>query len=606
MKKINFNNISIRNFLSIGNEPVVINFTPGLHIITGINRDKPDRRNGIGKTSVVESIYFAIFGKTIRDIRKDLITNNCSNESCEVILNFTVNELGSTDSYTVTRTLNPTKLYLYKNGKDETRDTVKNTEADIASILSATPNIFENCVVMTLNGTTPFMAKSKIEKRKFIEGIFNLEIFSEMLLKVRDNYSSAKRVYEIELTKLEEQIKSYNIFDERKQKTIKSQQDKIADYTNRQINNAKEIEELNLKNTKHCEQDLNDVIKELSKYDDGINKCDQKIERLNEVKLSNNILATQKDKELKNIGTNKDKCPVCLRSIKEHDIDHINNEKQSLIEERNKYLEAVISSNNDIEITRSQKLKIKAHLNKLQERISQIKIENAEKVNTENRINQLNTWQLQLKEDINNINNTNTEFDDLLVNLNKEIDSIRNNTNKYRTNLNLLETVKYIVSEEGVKTYIVNKILELFNSKISLYLKKMDSNCSCYFNELFEEEIINDKNKISSYFNFSGAERKNIDFACLFTFMDMRRLQGNVSYNISIYDELFDSSLDEKGVDIITNILNERVQNYNECVMIISHRKESVNIATGEVIFLEKKDGITTRLDYTDENVNTL
>jgi len=466
MKKINFNNISIRNFLSIGNEPVVINFTPGLHIITGINRDKPDRRNGIGKTSVVESIYFAIFGKTIRDIRKDLITNNCSNESCEVILNFTVNELGSTDSYTVTRTLNPTKLYLYKNGKDETRDTVKNTEADIASILSATPNIFENCVVMTLNGTTPFMAKSKIEKRKFIEGIFNLEIFSEMLLKVRDNYSSAKRVYEIELTKLEEQIKSYNIFDERKQKTIKSQQDKIADYTNRQINNAKEIEELNLKNTKHCEQDLNDVIKELSKYDDGINKCDQKIERLNEVKLSNNILATQKDKELKNIGTNKDKCPVCLRSIKEHDIDHINNEKQSLIEERNKYLEAVISSNNDIEITRSQKLKIKAHLNKLQERISQIKIENAEKVNTENRINQLNTWQLQLKEDINNINNTNTEFDDLLVNLNKEIDSIRNNTNKYRTHLNLLETVKYIVSEEGVKTYIVNKILELFNSKI--------------------------------------------------------------------------------------------------------------------------------------------
>ena len=605
MKRINFNKISIRNFLSIGNEPVKINFTPGLHIITGINRDKPDRRNGIGKTSVVESIYFAIFGKTIRDIRKDLITNNCSNESCEVVLDFTVDELGKFDSYTVTRTLNPTKLYLHKNGSDETRDTIKNTEAEIASILSATPNIFENCVVMTLNGTTPFMAKSKTEKRKFIEGIFNLEIFSEMLLKVRDNFSTAKRVYEIELTKLEEQIKSYNILDTRKQNTIKSQQEKIVDYTNRQINNSKEIESLILKNSKYCEQDVKDVIKELSKYDDGITKCDQKIERLNEVKLSNNISATQKDKEIKNIGTNKDKCPVCLRSIAEHDIDHINSEKQSLIEERDRFLEVVISSNNDIEVTRSQKLKIKAHLNKLQERISQIKIENAEKANNEKRIEQLNNWQLQLKDDITNINNTNTEFDDLLINLNKEIDSIKNNTNKYRTHLNLLETVKYIVSEEGVKTYIVNKILELFNSKIALYLKKMDSNCSCYFNELFEEEIINDKNKISSYFNFSGAERNNIDFACLFTFMDMRRLQGNVSYNISIYDELFDSSLDEKGVDIITTILNERVQNYNECVMIISHRKESVSIATGEVIFLEKKDGITTRLDYNEENVNT-
>lgn len=605
MKRINFNHISIRNFLSIGNEPVKINFTPGLHIITGINRDKPDRQNGIGKTSVVESIYFAIFGKTIRDIRKDLIANNCSNESCEVILDFTVDELGSFNSYTVTRTLNPTKLYLYKNGKDETRDTMKNTEAEIANILSATPSIFENCVVMTLNGTIPFMAKSKIEKRKFIEGIFNLEIFSEMLLKVRDNFSSAKRVYEIELTKLEEQIKSYNILDNRKQNTLKSQQDKIDEYTKRQLSNLKEMESLILKNSKYCEQDVQDVIKELSKYDDGIIKCDQKIERLNEVKLSNNISATQKDKEIKNIGTNKDKCPVCLRSITEHDINHINSEKQTLIEERDKFLETVIKSNSDIELTRSQKLKIKAHLNKLQDRISQIKIENAEKVNNEKRIEQLTAWQIQLKEDITNINNTNTEFDDILLNLNKEIDIIRNNSNKYRTHLNLLETVKYIVSEEGVKTYIVNKILELFNSKISLYLKKMDSNCSCYFNELFEEEIINDKNKISSYFNFSGAERKNIDFACLFTFMDMRRLQGNVSYNISIYDELFDSSLDEKGVDIITNILKERVQTHNECVMIISHRKESVNIATGEVIFLEKKDGITTRLDYNEQNVNT-
>ena len=605
MKRINFNHISIRNFLSIGNEPVKINFTPGLHIITGINRDKPDRQNGIGKTSVVESIYFAIFGKTIRDIRKDLIANNCSNESCEVILDFTVDELGSFNSYTVTRTLNPTKLYLYKNGKDETRDTMKNTEAEIANILSATPSIFENCVVMTLNGTIPFMAKSKIEKRKFIEGIFNLEIFSEMLLKVRDNFSSAKRVYEIELTKLEEQIKSYNILDNRKQNTLKSQQDKVDEYTKRQLNNSKEIESLILKNSKYCEQDVQDVIKELSKYDDGIIKCDQKIERLNEVKLSNNISATQKDKEIKNIGTNKDKCPVCLRSITEHDINHINSEKQTLIEERDKFLETVIKSNSDIELTRSQKLKIKAHLNKLQDRISQIKIENAEKVNNEKRIEQLTAWQIQLKEDITNINNTNTEFDDILLNLNKEIDIIRNNSNKYRTHLNLLETVKYIVSEEGVKTYIVNKILELFNSKIALYLKKMDSNCSCYFNELFEEEIINDKNKISSYFNFSGAERKNIDFACLFTFMDMRRLQGNVSYNISIYDELFDSSLDEKGVDIITSILKERVQTHNECVMIISHRKESVNIATGEVIFLEKKDGITTRLDYNEQNVNT-
>ena len=52
-----------------------------------------------------------------------------------------------------------------------------------------------------------------------------------------------------------------------------------------------------------------------------------------------------------------------------------------------------------------------------------------------------------------------------------------------------LDIIKFIVSEEGVKSYIVKKILQLFNAKLALYLKKMDSNCICIFNEYFEEEI---------------------------------------------------------------------------------------------------------------------
>ena len=72
MKKVNFKEVEIKNFLSIGNSPVKLEFKPGLHIITGINRDKIDRRNGIGKTSVIESIYFAIFGSTMRELKKEL------------------------------------------------------------------------------------------------------------------------------------------------------------------------------------------------------------------------------------------------------------------------------------------------------------------------------------------------------------------------------------------------------------------------------------------------------------------------------------------------------------------------------------------------------
>ena len=49
MKTINFNELHIKNFLSIGNTPIIINFKTGINIITGINLDKPDRQNGVGK-----------------------------------------------------------------------------------------------------------------------------------------------------------------------------------------------------------------------------------------------------------------------------------------------------------------------------------------------------------------------------------------------------------------------------------------------------------------------------------------------------------------------------------------------------------------------------
>ena len=73
MKRINFKKISIKNFLSFGETPVVLEFKAGLHIITGINRDKSDRQNGLGKSAMMESLYFCIFGTTIRDLKKDLI-----------------------------------------------------------------------------------------------------------------------------------------------------------------------------------------------------------------------------------------------------------------------------------------------------------------------------------------------------------------------------------------------------------------------------------------------------------------------------------------------------------------------------------------------------
>ena len=68
-----------------------------------------------------------------------------------------------------------------------------------------------------------------------------------------------------------------------------------------------------------------------------------------------------------------------------------------------------------------------------------------------------------------------------------------------------------------------------------------------------------------------------------------------------MFDELLDSSLDEKGVELVLNIIRERIDTYSESIYIISHRKESVKAATGDVVVLEKKNGITTRVDLANK-----
>lgn len=598
MKNVNFKKVKMLNFLSIGTTPVEIEFTPGIHLITGINKDKVDRRNGVGKSSVIESVYFAIFGQTLRELKKDLIPNNYTNSTCEVILDFDIVENNICTAYQIIRTLNPSKLFLYENGKDITRDTIKNTEEYIFKLLNATPSLFENCVIMSLNSSIPFMAKSKVEKRKFIESIFNLEIFSKMLSLAREDISDNKKLYEIELTKFEEINNNCKALQQQKENILKNRSEKIVVYEKRKVDNAKEKSILNETLNSIKIESIDNYNEKLQKLKSGLEECENRIDKHNENRTIVSRDIQNIELQLRKIGTKNNKCPVCLRSILEHDLTVIEQEKQALQTKIEDLQTQVKSITDKINVLKQKKEAIKELIDKCNNSINTNKLKIQEKLNVEERLKKIIEWLGQLDTDIEQLKNSNTDVDSLIVANTSKLNILQENVNKLKLYNNLLDTVKFIVSEEGVKSYIVNKILEIFNNKLMQYLKKMNANSYCFFNEYFEEEIINEKGKICSYFNFSGAERKDIDLACLFAFMDMRRLQGDITYNLSIYDELFDSSLDEKGIDQVTNILKERVEKYNECVMIISHRKESVKAITDNIIFLEKKNGQTKRINY--------
>jgi DNA repair exonuclease SbcCD ATPase subunit len=601
MKKIIFTKITIQNFLSVGTEPVSVDFKRGLHILTGNNKDKPDRQNAVGKSTVADAIYFAIFGETLREIKKDLITNNITGGKTQVELEFNVESPKGNNKFHIVRTLSPTKVSVYKDGVDKTRDSIANTTKYICDVLSASPAIFQNCVIMTVNNTVPFMAKNKIDKRKFIEDIFGMEVFSKMISTLRQEYNDIKRDYDINFAKITEINKTLLNYNNQKQKLLDKKEVKKKLYLERQISNTKELEDLHKELLQEADiQNISDIQITIDKLEEKLTSSDVLINEL--IGQSSNKKATiiHKKEIYKKMGTEGDSCPVCLRSIQDHDKEHISREKQIIkddIVSIAKEVEDICAKIQEVEAT---KIKLKLAIQEKNKLINETSLKIQSNKNINNRITQLNKWQDELIQDIEAISNNNTEFDDLIAETNNRVEELNSIVSDISKQLGILDIVKFVISEEGVKSYIVNKLLELLNNKLYYYLKKLDSNSVCVFDEYFEEQIVNDKNKICSYFNFSGAERKSIDLACLFAFSDIRRMQGGVSYNIAIYDELFDSSFDEKGIDLITDILKERVNTLNECSIVISHRKESIKAVTGDVIFLEKENGITRRVDYLD------
>lgn len=597
-KRVNFEKLIIENFLSIGNTPVEIDFRSGLHIITGSNKDQSDRRNAVGKSTILDGLSFVLFGNTLRELKKEFITNNITRKTSKVYLKFNVVENNACTHYELHRTIDPNKCFLYENGIDVTRDSMVNTSDYVQKILKITPEIFQNCIAMTVNNMTPFMAKKKVEKRKFIESIFNLEVFSDMNNNLKHEMLNAKRDLEIKNAKHEEIKNYYNALKIQSENKIKEKLDRKNILVKRKEDNEKELNTIAAKLSKMQNLDLESVEAKITLASDKVEELSTKI---NVVGKEITSIETTRDflkATLAKIGTDKDSCPVCLKTITENDKHHIRDKKHALQTETKKHNNDIKILEDKLEVYETSKHKLVSACSKLKEIIDMQKLQNEQKKHLIQKQQDLSDYNKHVDKDLQDVDKIDTDFTNTYNDQKEKLDSLLAQIDIDRANMHVLDLVKFVLSEDGVRSYIVKKILTLFNSKLSNYLRKLNSNAFIKFDEFFEENIVNNKNISMCYFNFSGAEKKVIDLAIMFTFIEMMRLQSGVTYNIQFYDELLDTSLDEAGVELVINLLTELTHQFSYGIYIISHRKECSKLSTGDVIFLQKKNGITKRVEF--------
>jgi DNA repair exonuclease SbcCD ATPase subunit len=594
VKKVIFKKISIKNFLSIGDKSIELDFDSGISLITGINSDKGGR-NGVGKSSLVESVYWCLFGSTIRDIKKDKVIHNQTDKNCVVVMEFIIEINNKSKKYKLTRSLEPTKIVLLEDGNDITLSTMPKTDELIKELIGANEEVFQNAVIMTANNTLPFMAQKKIDKRKFVEGILNLGIFGQMLLKTRADYNEYKKENDILGSVFSTQNKNLSLYQSQieKNKEIKTQ--KIESLKNKILDNNKKID-LYIDNSsiEIKIQEKRDFIvsKEDStlKLEDGLLKIENELQKLFKDQLESDFEIKNIKERISEAKKKEGTCPTCKKKYENDDICiDINdlNEKLSTNLDKNEKINKKISTFADKKRTLKSAISSnKFEIEKLNKEIQQLLVDSKE-------IYHLKDKNDELLKDIEEIKNSKDNVDDLIENVKKEIKESEDKIQKLQKQLLILETAKFVVSEEGVKSYIVKKMLSVLNSQLNFYLKTLNAPCTCEFNELFEETIYNSNGKECSYFNFSGGERKRIDIAILFMFQDILKLQTGVSFNISMYDELFDSALDESGVFNVMDVLKDRVEKTQETIYIISHNKTASSMTFTNTILLEKKNGTT-------------
>jgi DNA repair exonuclease SbcCD ATPase subunit len=310
---ITLKNITLRNFLSIGQVTQAVDFNKQeLTLILGENLDLggDGARNGTGKTTLIQGLSYALFGNPINSIRKDNLVNRTNAKGMMVTLEFTANGI----DYKIERGRKPNILRFYVNNdlqkQDDTQGENKETQQAIEKILNMSGDMFKHIVALNTY-SDPFLALKANEQREIIEQLLGITILSEkaeviktMLKDTKDNIQQEEfKVKAIEEAnkRVKEQIESLK----RRRTLWNTKHDSDLNYLVAQYDELTQIDieaellthkDLVIWNTKKSQQETYDALLARQtawkqKQDSDISMLEKSYDKLSHINILAELLA---------------------------------------------------------------------------------------------------------------------------------------------------------------------------------------------------------------------------------------------------------------------------------------------------------------------------
>lgn len=548
---IQIQKLRYKNFLSSGDRFTEIEFnTHKTTLVVG--------QNGAGKSTMLDALSFALFGKAHRNINKPQLVNSVNGKATMVEVEF---KIGS-NQYLVRRGIKPVKFEIIANGTLLNQNSHNKEYQKVLeqNILKLTHKTFHQVVVLGSSSFTPFMQLTTAQRREVIEDLLDINIFSKMnmLLKeknsvLKDQINQTLHSIEINDTKIEAQKKYIRDVSKMNNDVRKEKEDQIAKFRS-------EITELQHDNTEKT--------RESNRLSDGLNEAlnaarNQVYDlKARESEVKTHITNLVKDAKFYENNSN---CPTCHQDIDE-DL------KQDKLDEAK--VKAAELQSNLSEVAENQSI-AEEELAKWETETGKVLELNHKVLDNNERIERCEAEIDWLLSDISDLSDShsdlaqaNDDYDTLMKEHHDLIETKASLTDQSAYNMVISEMLK----DSGIKTKIIKQYLPVINQLVNQYLQILDFYVHFDLDDTFTEVIRSRHRDEFSYESFSEGEKQRIDLALLFTWRQVAKMKNSISTNLLILDETFDSSLDEAGIENLMKIIHTLGDSTN--VFVISHKGE--------------------------------
>jgi len=549
-----FKTLKYRNFLSTGDKWTEIDFlSHKTTLVVG--------HNGAGKSTMLDALSFALFGKAHRNISKPQLVNSINNKGCVVEVTFKA--LGS--DFRVVRGIKPNKFEIWKGSEMLNQSSHAKEYQRILeqNILKLNHKSFHQIVVLGSSSFVPFMQLPAQHRRDVIEDLLDINIFSKMNQILKEKNSLIKEElrqldYDLELKKEKIELQS---------KYIKEVQ-ALSDDQIEEKENEIFLAEDSITNLQQENATTSDEIEKLSEgLEEGLKKNNDKKQTLLHygAEFNQKIKALVRDSKF---YEENDTCPTCSQDINEDLRSEKLSSAKTKASEIQKALDDVAEQSATVE---SALERLNNASNDIRTKTALISGNNREIVRLQGQIKVLGDAISKIRGNDGDVAKASADLD----NLKQEKSDLFENRMYINETLSYNTVILEMLKDTGIKTKIIKQYLPVINQLINRYLQILDFFIHFNLDESFSETIRSRHRDSFSYDSFSEGEKQRIDLSLLFTWRQIAKMKNSVSTNLLILDETFDSSLDYEGIDNLMKIVHTLDDDTN--VFIISHKGEMLD-----------------------------